>query len=403
MHISGLSLGVANACSRCQKGRCSLTSTQRNLLAYSSRLPSSSSSSSPQKRRFSLVHIPASDSHTRIAQIPTRSIIAIEGRDTIKLLQGLTTNSVTSLKTPNQSTYCAFLNPQGRMLSTAFLYLIREECVLVDVDTGIASELLAFIKKFKLRSKVTLRDVSEEYRVWGIWGGDGKAALDQSSSSTIIAAAQDVRTPLMGHRLTTSRTTAQDNNEEELDRIIAEAGLDSSSVKRSSSEAYTIHRILQGVPDGIEDIWANQSLPLEANVDFMNGVDFRKGCYVGQELTARTHHTGVVRKRIIPVSFYTGNDPPETLQVDTSFTTTLPSKGSDVRSAPMQDKSARGKSAGKYLSGVHNIGLALLRLEQVHRWNKDLLIKVKAADDTDLNVRPWIPSWWPQEAQKPID
>jgi folate-binding protein YgfZ len=319
--------------------------------------------------------------------VPNRSIIAIEGRDTIKLLQGLITNNIKELHR-DQSMYCAFLNPQGRMLSSAFIFSSKDDCALVDLDSNACAGLLAFIKRFKLRSKVTLKDVSEEYQVWATWG---KGAQIQSGSSSIVASGHDNRSPLMGHRFITSKDTNESN-------------LISSSDAIDTPESYTIHRILQGVPDGSNDIWENQSLPLEANADFMNAVDFRKGCYVGQELTARTHHTGVVRKRVIPFSFYTSSSsPPDTFQVDTNVSITLPEKGAEVRSTPINDEAARGKSTGKYLSGVHNIGLALLRLDQVHRWNKDLSIKVKTADDKTLSIRPWIPSWWPKEAQEPLE
>ena len=312
-------------------------------------------------------------------------MLSIEGRDTFKLLQGLITMNLTGMtreEDREQGLYCAFLNPQGRMLSTAFLFSPRQDCVLVDVDASISGNLLAFIRRFKLRSKVTLRDVSDEYAVWATWG----RGAEVPSLPLVVAAGRDARSPLMGMRYVVQRESSGDD------------GGDASS---SSSQSYTIHRILQGVPDGCNDIWENQSLPLEANVDYMHGVDFRKGCYVGQELTARTHHTGVVRKRVVPVSFYSPNDPtpPDSLLFDPNFALALPERGADVRSVPIQGSSARGKSAGKYLSGIHNIGLALLRLEQVHRWNTDLLIKVKTADESELCVRPWVPNWWPEEAK----
>lgn len=354
----------------------------------------------PTKRRsipsdrscFSLIHTPVEDAQVRLAKVPDRSVISFEGKDTIKLLQGLLTNNVKQL-TPNQTLYCAFLNPQGRMLSSAFLFSPKEDCILVDVDAEGCADLLAFIKRFKLRSKVVLQDISQEYQVWATWGKDVKDP--SSSSSFILAGGQDTRSPLMGYRFITRKNVS----ETDIDSLIG-------SSSTSSSESYTIHRILQGIPDGSNDIWLNQSLPLEANVDFMNGVDFKKGCYVGQELTARTHHTGVIRKRVIPFQFYHQSDspPPDQLQIDTTFLHLLPEKGTEIRSIPIHQEegaSPREKSTGKYLSGIHNIGLGLLRLDQVHRWNKDFLIKVKTADESELLIRPWIPSWWPKEAQAP--
>ncbi|UZJ53867.1 hypothetical protein CBS101457_003187 [Exobasidium rhododendri] len=337
------------------------------------------------RRPFSLIHSPVEESAPRLAKVSDRSIISFEGRDTMKLLQGLITNNLKSLSTTN-SPYCAFLNPPGRMLSSAFLFSPRDECVFVDVDAQVCSTLMTFIKRFKLRSKVAIKDVSEEYQVWAVWGKDAKVP----SSTSVLASGLDVRSPLMGYRFITGKETEGDVEEQ-------------ATSSSSSSEAYTIHRILQGVPDGANDIWESQTLPLEANVDYMNGVDFRKGCYVGQELTARTHYTGVVRKRVVPIQFYQSDtSPPETLQVHTSFSMALPGKGADVRSTMIGDEGGRGKSTGKYLSGIHNIGLALLRLEQVHRWNSDLLIKVKNSEKSELSIRPWIPNWWPDEGKQPM-
>ena len=67
---------------------------------------------------------------------------------------------------------------------------------------------------------------------------------------------------------------------------------------------YHLRRTLLGIPEGADDIQLGVSLPLESNLDYMSGVDFRKGCYLGQELTIRTYHKGVTRKRIVPVQFY---------------------------------------------------------------------------------------------------
>jgi folate-binding protein YgfZ len=81
------------------------------------------------------------------------------------------------------------------------------------------------------------------------------------------------------------------------------------SYRQGTLEEYHVRRILNGVPEGIDDFIAGTSLPLECNLDYMNGVDFRKGCYVGQELTIRTYHKGITRKRIMPVQYFTPQDP----------------------------------------------------------------------------------------------
>ena len=85
---------------------------------------------------------------------------------------------------------------------------------------------------------------------------------------------------------------------------LTERPTDASRAADSSLEAYTLRRSLLGVAETPEELVPGQALPLEASLELQYGVDFRKGCYVGQELTARTHHTGVVRKRVVPVLLY---------------------------------------------------------------------------------------------------
>jgi folate-binding protein YgfZ len=102
------------------------------------------------------------------------------------------------------------------------------------------------------------------------------------------------------------------------------------------------------------------SLPQESNLDYMGGIDYRKGCYVGQELTIRTHHTGVVRKRILPVTVYGDEDEMPTTQ-------RYMDGGVDAAVIPQDTQigrvAKRGRSAGKWLCGVGNVGLGLCRLE----------------------------------------
>lgn len=132
-------------------------------------------------------------------------------------------------------------------------------------------------------------------------------------------------------------------------------------VEETSEDAYRIRRYLKGVPEGQDELVREAALPQESNIDFMGGIDYRKGCYVGQELTIRTHHTGVVRKRILPVMLY-GNDEsmPQTLEYK-------PSVDLGVEGIPRETSigrvEKRGRSAGKFLTGVGNIGLGLCRLE----------------------------------------
>jgi len=162
-----------------------------------------------------------------------------------------------------------------------------------------------------------------------------------------------------------------------------------------------LHRIIHGVPEGVGDIPPMKAFPMESNLDVMGALDFRKGCYVGQELTVRTYHTGVIRKRILPVLLH-----PPPITTSHRLSDGQPLSGLDIRAslthAPGEGRVARPRGTGKLLSTVKGVGLALLRLEHVEGLEKgDLkfeLLGVESGngDDTPWLVTPWWPDWWPK-------
>jgi folate-binding protein YgfZ len=175
-----------------------------------------------------------------------------------------------------------------------------------------------------------------------------------------------------------------------------------------------IHRMLHGIAEGQNEIINGSALPQESNIDFFNGIDFRKGCYLGQELTIRTHHTGVVRKRILPVqlnkeyapippgamgpSFVDDPEHPRAMHGDLG----LPPPGSNISKV-----SSRGRSTGKWLGGIGNIGLALCRLEMMTdirltdeptQYDPDQEFKISWNAQTgyeagEVKVKAFVPQW----------
>jgi len=171
---------------------------------------------------------------------------------------------------------------------------------------------------------------------------------------------------------------------------------------------YTLRRILHGVPEGQSEIIRETGLPMESNMDIMNGVDFHKGCYVGQELTIRTHHTGIVRKRILPVQLYDMIDSLPELDApmySAETTLVLPPTGSNISGVSAR----KGRSAGKWLGGIGNVGLALCRLEMMTdivltgestQYSPDHEFKISwdtdaggAGDVGEVKVRAFVPPW----------
>ncbi|XP_043323031.1 putative transferase CAF17, mitochondrial isoform X2 [Cervus elaphus] len=134
---------------------------------------------------------------------------------------------------------------------------------------------------------------------------------------------------------------------------------------------YHRHRYKQGVPEGVHDLPPGVALPLESNLAFMNGISFTKGCYIGQELTARTHHMGVIRKRLFPVQF-SGAVP----------------GGGIAPGAPVLTEA--GQAAGKYRAGLGDVGLALLRSEKIKG-----PLHIRTSESGLVALTASVPDWWP--------
>ena len=253
--------------------------------------------------------------------------------------------------------------------------------LIIEVDANEVDGLARHLKRFKLRAKVDIRVLEEdEWGVWQAWGEWG--ALPAYDIGCF-----DDRAPHLGYR------------------IVSPERLKLDSSRMQSVKEYEIRRMLAGVAEGQGEILKETALPQESNIDYMGGIDFRKGCYVGQELTIRTHHTGVVRKRILPVQIDDpgdGEKPPEALTYDKNVQMVLPPKGANISRV---DK--KGRSAGKWLGGVGNIGLALCRLEVMtdtvltgegNQWSQEHEFKVawepeEGREGGEVKIKAFVPSW----------
>ncbi|KAG6817431.1 hypothetical protein H0H87_008599 [Tephrocybe sp. NHM501043] len=266
---------------------------------------------------------------------------------------------------------------------------------------------MSLLKRYVLRSKVKIRDVSDQYDVWAVWGNapipeptrqwtwarsgvvEPKWAQSEWPWGSKDESILDRRAPGMGKRLLVKKgSLPQETSDHEL----------------ASFDAYTLHRILTGVPEGREDLPAMQAFPMESNLDIMGGLDFRKGCYVGQELTVRTYHTGSVRKRILPVVIHKPGQvlsdviapSPEapSYPANMSISPTLIQRPDDAPPMP------RPRGTGKLLSSHQGLGLALLRLEQVEAAERgDLSLGFSIENglgEGAWSLTHWWPDWWPK-------
>ena len=283
-------------------------------------------------------------SSSGIAPLPHRRLIALSGPDAAKFLQGLITNNVDP--THQTSFYSAFLDARGRVLLDVFVWVWPELYAekghwgcYVEVDEAEVETLKKHLKKHKLRSKITIEEVNDKgetgVKVWAAWG----SMSESWSHNVVVAKMKDPRAP-------------------DMHRYLARADFEhkGEGTETSGAEAYHLQRYRCGIPEGPHEIPRESALPMECNIDLNRGIDFQKGCYVGQELTIRTKHTGIVRKRILPVSLHT--------LTSTSSSPHL-EHGAEIKVLDEMGSIKKGRAAGKFIAGVGNVGLALCRLENM--------------------------------------
>ena len=222
-------------------------------------------------------------------ELGTRSVLEISGLDNVKFLQGLVSNDAESVS-PGNSIYAALLTPQGKFLYDFFIVQGHENKVLLDCERRHLKEILMKLKIYKLRSEVNLRDASDDHKIFAGFGEKILERLDLPNRPGATCAYHgghvmvDPRHELMGVR------------------IILPSGSVMSELpfKSGSVDLYQRMRIGLGVPDAIHDLEQNKTILLEAGFDELNGISWDKGCYMGQELTARTKYRGLIKKRLMP-------------------------------------------------------------------------------------------------------
>jgi folate-binding protein YgfZ len=231
-------------------------------------------------------------------------VVEVAGEDRLGFLQGLVSNDVSEAG-PGHSVWAALLTPQGKWLADFFI-LAEADRLLLDCERAQAPMLTQRLSRFRLRAKVTVRDISADFAILAGWGD---APMPEG-------AVPDPRLPEAGWRALVAPGTPGD----------------------TPPEAYDRHRLELGLPAGSRDLEAEQSILLEAGFDELHGVSWTKGCYMGQELTARTHYRGLIKRRLVPVVV----EGP------------LPPRGTPITLA--------GETVGEMRSGLEGLGMAQLRL-----------------------------------------
>ena len=247
-----------------------------------------------------------------------RSVIAVGGPDRAEFLQGLISNDTTKVG-PGRAIWAALLTPQGRFLNDMFVVEDGSGTFLLETERERASALAKKLKMYTLRSKVTVEDRSEAIEVAAVFGSGADRVVPVAGATAFV----DPRLPELGVR------------------VLAPAGQTARLLGLAEAPVadYEALRLRLGVPDGSRDLPVEKALLLESGFDELHGVDWQKGCYMGQELTARTKYRGLIKRRLFPVKIEGA----------------LPAPGTAVQ--------RDGKDVGEIRSGSGDRALAMLRLD----------------------------------------
>jgi tRNA-modifying protein YgfZ len=290
------------------------------------------------------------------ALLPDRGVVKVAGDDARKFLNGLVTTDIDKVS-PARPAFAALLTPQGKIIAD---FIVAEAPAadgggfFLDCPRALAPTLMQRLNFYKLRAKVIVEDLSEMLGVLAAWGGD--AATEYGLCYA------DPRLPALGLRCMLPPHLAA-NAAADLGATLVEAA------------AYEAHRIALGVPRGGLDFSYGDAFPHETDMDQLGGIDFDKGCFVGQEVVSRIEHRGTARTRVVPVA-YDGFAPEAGMAVN-----------------------AGEKALGTFGSAAQGRALAMLRLDRA----ADALAAGQPLVSGGIEIRLVKPDWaqfaWPGEAK----
>ena len=267
----------------------------------------------------------------RYVKLSERGLITVGGPDRKEFLQGLISNDIEQVS-PVRAIWAALLTAQGKYLHDFFIVEI-DDVFYLDCEAERLMDLGQRLSRFKLRAEVDL-GIADGFGVWACYGTEALARADLESEPGIAKSLAegtvycDPRISDIGARAVLSVKSAG-------------AYWQKLGIEPGSAADYDRLRISLGLPDGSRDMVVEKAILLENNFDPLHGVDWNKGCYIGQELTARTKYRGLIKKRLIPVEI--SGDTPE---IGTQVT-------------------ADGRDAGEVRSLAGGLALALIRRDKL--------------------------------------
>ena len=287
--------------------------------------------------------------------LENRGLVTVGGRDRAEFLQGLISNDIEKVS-PERAIWAALLTPQGKYLHDFFITEIDDRYYL-DCEADRLMDLGGRLSRYKLRAQIDL-GIGEGHTV-AVMPGEAASGQLGLPDEPGAARAADGGVVYVDPRLAAVGARAV------LPRDKAEAVLQAEGFEPGSMADYDRLRLALGLPDGSRDLIVEKSILLESNFEELHGVDWDKGCYMGQELTARTKYRGLIKKRLMPVDI--DGDAP----------------------APGTPVLLDGKDVGEIRSALDGRGLALLRLEPAEKALKG----DGALTAGDATVTPRKPDW----------
>jgi tRNA-modifying protein YgfZ len=290
------------------------------------------------------------------ALLPERGVVKVAGEDARRFLNGLVTSDMARVA-PGKPSFAALLTPQGKIIVD---FIVAEAAAedgggfFLDCPRALAGALVEKLNFYKLRAKVICEDLSEVLGVMAVWNNGGE--------SDYGLCYPDPRLPALGMRIM-------------LPPYLASEAAADLGANLTDAQSYEAHRIALGVPRGGLDFTYGDTFPHEADMDQLNGVDFEKGCYVGQEVVSRVEHRASARSRVVPIAY---------------------DEFSPVPGLPVM---AGGKQIGLLGSTAGGRGLALMRLDRI----EEALASGIPLDAGGITIRAVKPDWatfdWPGEAK----
>ncbi|XP_050306026.1 putative transferase CAF17 homolog, mitochondrial [Anthonomus grandis grandis] len=312
-----------------------------------------------------------------LQHLKERSLIQAKGPDVSEFLQGLITNDIHHISEGVGSMFAMFLNNKGRVLYDTIIYKTEEkDSYMLECDSGASSALARHLSMFKVKRKVDISTM-DSYKVFVLYNGDIVGQKKVKDFSVLKEYDKDLM-PVnsLEFKMVDDMYVFKDPRVLQLGfRVLSPKGsltetLLNQSIPCSISNNYKKLRYSLGIGEGTEDLPMGNAFPLECNCDYLHGVSFHKGCYIGQELTARTYHTGVIRKRLMPLFF-------------AKIPSNLPEENNIFL-----DQKRLGKLRG--IDG--DVGLGLLRVSQALEQKN-----IPIGDGEATVVKP---DWWPIELPK---